>query len=120
LFEDFRADPGGVCQDIFAFLGLDTTIRPDVSTKHNVSGALRHPLLHRWLFTREHSLKSLARHLLPQTRLQSLKARLVAWNSLPVNMPLDERLRLSDYYREDILRLSRLTGLDLSHWLGGQ
>jgi hypothetical protein len=117
VFDKFRADPVKVCQDLYGFLGLDPTFIPDVSTKHNVSGALKHPLLHRLLFTRERTLKSLARRLLPHAELQRLKARVVAWNTRPVAMPEAERIRLTAYYRDDVLRLSCLTGLDLSHWL---
>lgn len=117
LFEDFRADPVKVCQELFAFLGVDPSYRPDVSVRHNVSGVLRHPVMHKWLFTREHQFKSMARRLLPHATLQRIKASLVAWNCRPVQMPTEIKIRLVEYYRDDVLTLSTILGRDLSSWL---
>lgn len=117
LYEDFRADPERVCRDVYDFLGLNITFSPDVSVRYNVSGVLRHPWLHRLLFTREHHIKSMVRRVLPSAVLQRLKARVVGWNCRPVAMPPEMRSRLAGYYREDIQLLVRVTGLDLAGWL---
>jgi hypothetical protein len=41
LYEDFRANPTGVLQDIFGFLGVSDTFVPDLSGDYNVGGTAK-------------------------------------------------------------------------------
>lgn len=119
LFEDFKRDPALVCRQLFGFLGVDEAFTPDVSVLYNFSGMLRHPLLHRLLFTHESTLKRLVRKALSSDRLQRIKSRIVRWNCEKVVMQPDQRERVVSIYREDIRLLGQMLGRDMSHWLVG-
>jgi hypothetical protein len=115
LYEDFRADPSGILQDIFVFLNVDTSFVPDTTTATNVSGvpksrvlhsmviALRRPTLKRWIPDR------LIRELREPIRNLIL--------AKPPRLSPEVRSQLIELYREDILRLQDLIGRDLSRWL---
>jgi hypothetical protein len=117
LHEDLLRESVRVCASMFCSLGVTASFVPDVSVKYNVSGQLRHPWLHRSLFTRENFAKRLARRLAPHDGLQRLKARIVEWNTEKRPMPPEVRNRFLGIYRDDILQLSRLIDRKLDHWL---
>jgi hypothetical protein len=116
LHEELDQDPYGVLADLFRFLGVDEGFRPDVRTRHNLSGYARSARLQR-LLTRRHPLKEAAKSLIPER----WGHRVISWLQ-PANLvrpPLrpETRSRLVEGYREDIRRLEGLIGRDLSPWL---
>lgn len=117
LFDDLVTDAGGTCARLFRFLDVDSSVTPDVSVRHNPSGALRHPALHSLLFTQETVLKQVARRLVKDERLQQVKSTIIRWNSRKVEMPQATRAQLASLYADDVATVSRLIGRDLTHWL---
>ncbi|HUI25386.1 MAG TPA: sulfotransferase [Candidatus Kryptonia bacterium] len=118
LYEDLNRDAIAVLQDIFRFIGVDDSFKPDVSMRFNVSGVPMSPGLDRWLRSRTSRVKAIVRPLLPL----ALRRRAInsAMNSnLRSAPPLTPAVRaeLTEFFRADILRLQDLIGRDLSHWL---
>ncbi|MCG8469073.1 MAG: sulfotransferase [Gemmatimonadetes bacterium] len=111
LFDDFKRDPVGVLQGIFAFLGVDPDFEPDTSVAHNRSGVVGNPLLRRI-----HALRPLRRWLLrtlppgPVSRF----GRVVMKDLPPIEPQVRERL--NRVFHDDLLRLEHRIGRDLSGW----
>jgi hypothetical protein len=121
LFEDFFDQPYRVLADIFQFLGVDDSFRPDISARHNQSGIPRNQSVQNFL-TRPHPLKEWVKRFIPERighRMISVMQRGVV--ATPGLAP-EIRARLTEDFREDILLLQDLIQRDLSHWLssGGQ
>src|SRR5215207_2894411 len=64
LYDDLKADPINLLQDVFRFLGTDETFKPDISLKPNVSGVPKNKALH-YLLTKPKRAKAVIRPLLP-------------------------------------------------------
>jgi hypothetical protein len=118
LYDDFKARPVAVIQEMFRFLGVDPAFSPDVSIRYNVSGRPRSRLLHAAL-ARPNAAKDLLKGLLPAGIRRRIRARLMQRNIQPTDrrMAPETRGYLIELYREDILKLESLIGRELSHWL---
>ncbi|PLS85534.1 MAG: sulfotransferase [Actinobacteria bacterium] len=100
LHEDLDADTLGTLQNLFGFLGVDGTFVPDISVRHNASGA------------RENGALPVSPAEL-NPRNAGLEER-----DLPGPQPPPEvRSSLAAEYREDILKLQDLVRRDLSGWM---
>jgi len=117
LYEDFVADPLRLIRDICDFLGIEKDFAPDMTFRPNVSRMPRSRLLNRILLA-PHPVKAALEKILSQNVRDRLRQRLLELNSTRA-APLSEELRreLTDGYRDDILRLQKLIGRDLTHWL---
>jgi hypothetical protein len=116
LFEDFQRDPLAVMQDIYAFLGVDPRVTPDVSRRHNLSGGIvRNPLV-RTLWSRTGAVRAGLRAFVPAS-IRDRAFGVVTRDLLPVRLDPALRADLTALYRSDIERVSVLIGRDLSHWL---
>jgi hypothetical protein len=114
-YEDLVRAPAQLLADLFTFLGVDPSFVPDISRRHNepripkLAGATF--LLKKWGVWRY------LRKLAPQPLSPRLKSLLMhSRGSLKIE-PAD-RAFLTDYYRDDVERLSVLLNRDLSAWLG--
>jgi hypothetical protein len=121
LYDDFVADPLGVMQEIFRFVGVDVSFVPDMSVRHNVSGTPRSRLLHAVL-ARPNAAKDFAKTFVPQRvrgHLRRTRAILMERNTMPGEPKLASQTRraLAARFQEDIRQLSQLLGRDLSRWL---
>lgn len=115
LMEDLVQDAQGLMKDLYRFLEVDDAFAPDLSRKRNVSGVIRNPVL-RWLWVRSKALRAAMRHYLPRR----LRQEVFEWVIRDLEKePLSSKLRaqLTEFYREDILKLQDLIQRDLSHWL---
>jgi hypothetical protein len=100
--------------DLFEFLGVDHTFRPDTSKQSLSRRAPRFPVLN-------YAAKGLEwTHQLYQAVPSSLRAPIRKFlSSKPNNLVLDRKDRqyLVDFYRDDIGKLATLLNRDLSGWL---
>lgn len=117
LYEDLMDDPVGLMWDIYGFLGVDDTFIPDMSRRHNVSGIPKNRFVHSLLRGRN-PVKTALKPLFPKEMRKRLLVDLQNRNlkKAPV-MPSEARRRLTEAYREDILKLQGLIDRDLSGWL---
>jgi len=124
LYDDYKREPEEMLRKIFEFLEVDSRFKPDISTKHNVSGIpLDSPLRKKSQLDRikrtvlTEALKEAAKTVFPgrwQGKLRSLYQR--TWLDRPA-MDLEDRRMLIGIFREDILRLEDLLKRDLATWL---
>lgn len=119
LYEDLKANPVELLQDIFQFLGVDEKFTIDKSNQYNTGGIPKNKLFYDLT---ENLKKNLTlRQLIPksfyqpifQTYLVLRKRNLAKQPQLSQNI----RKQLTELYREDILKLQDLISRDLSKWL---
>ena len=121
LLDDMRSDPEDVWASLAAFVGIDAELVPELraynaSTKTFRSHALQHTLQRppRVLAPAVRGLRQWSR----TTRLpgvRSMKALMWRPEPRPAASETDRRAVL-DYFADDIDRLGRALGRDLSHW----
>ncbi len=116
LYEDLKNNSQKVVQDIFQFLEVNDTFRPNLDRKHNVTSIPKNKILDNLL--NNVTIKSMLRPLLTPNLRQSITLRLRSLN-FQEKPPLKPELRqeLINEYREDILKLQDLIQRDLSKWL---
>ena len=120
IFEEFVKDPGKICREIFLFLGVDHNFCP-VFEKYNVSPGYKIGFIQRFLMSPPPLLEKAYKALPMMLKLMAYRAGKAAYliNQGHVNRPpLDVRLKaeLMHNYRDDINKLEKLLGRDLSTW----
>ena len=117
LYEDLEEDAVGMTQSIFRFLGVDDAFVPDTSRRHNVARIPRSRALQTFI-EKPNPFKNVLRPFLPQGLRKRIALNLRNRNlAKPPPMPEGVRERLTEAYREDILKLQKLVGRNLSGWL---
>ncbi len=120
LYEEFSRDPAHVLREILSFIGVDPEQIPSVLPRVNVSGIPRNRTVFQvwWgVYTRPNPLKTLAKRVLPARVRARIGEQVTRTLLRKPRIPPDLFRELLDFYREDIQKLSRLLGRDLSHWL---
>lgn len=117
LYDDLQQHPIEFLQDIFRFLQVDADFTPTNLFKYNVSGIPKNRTLNRWLTDRSNPLRAFVKSLVPLGVRQALLKKFQRQNYVQVTMPIAARQRLTELYREDILKLQDLIDRDLSIWL---
>jgi len=117
LFDEFKADPVALTQDLFRVLGVDAAFVPDTSMRYEKSGVPKSDRFQRFLLNPDHWVRRLARYLMPEALRERLLIRMKNVNLEKPPLEPDVRERLMAAYRDDILRLQKLIDRDLSAWL---
>ena len=117
LFEEVLKNPIKITQEIFEFLNVDSSFTPGTSKKANVSGTPKG--LFGWFI-----MKLRYYNLIPNIQfsnyLPSFMIQFIFDSAYKKANPLNKEVknRLTDtFYKEDILKLEKLIGKDLQHWL---
>jgi len=117
LFEEVIKNPIETAQEIFEFLNIDNSFVPDTSKKANVSGTPKG--MFGWLIMKLRYYSIIPNiqfsKYLPQFIIQFL-FRSAYKKASPLNPKVKTRLT-HKFYKEDILKLEKLIGKDLQHWL---
>jgi len=117
LQDDLKSRVNATCEEIFGFLGIESTMQLN-TLNSNLASMPRSRLLHRTL--RQRSLfKEALKPLLPRRARRNLKSRMLQANLretsyVPLDPRLDHELRVS--YKTEIEKLEKITGRDLSSW----
>ena len=113
FFEELRNNPSQLITDIYNFLNVDITFRPDVDRKHNTFKKPKNNVI-KALYQNSRVRKAAGR-LTPgivknklQEKLFNREDKLVLTNSL--------RMSLQEIYQDDIIQLEKLLDVNLSHW----
>ena len=125
LYEDFTEKTGEVVREIFKFLEVDTDADVDTETVYNKSGEVKNESVNKVVGQNSgpiRALRNLAPGLHKKLKSSPLANRLLYYfrnkNLEKPSMPADLRKKLiEEIYREDIEKLQKLIGKDLSHWL---
>lgn len=113
LFEDLRSAPAALYREVFEFLEVDPDFEVGESRRSNVTRVPANRVAERVI----RMFRPVARGplaVLPEKWVRRLK---VALTSRPPGIGPEIRARLTDGYREDILKLEEMIGRDLSVWL---
>jgi len=120
LYDDLVSNPHDLIRDIFAFLDIDQTFEPDISSHPNVSGFPKNPRFHEFmnqLFQKDNPIKRFSRKLFPESFRRNVMEKMRGPNLEKRVMPRDVRTELVNTYYDDIKSLENLIQRDLSIWL---
>lgn len=114
LYEDIRKDAVAVVQELFAFVGVESSFTPDVSVQHNSGGVAKSQV-------RQHIVNYLRRYRSFRFYLpQSVRSLFTNWANGNLTkaptMPTEVRQLLNDLYAVEVDQLEALTGKDLAVW----
>lgn len=117
-YDEYIQEPVRVMQEIFSFLGVDSTFEPDVSVKHNVSGTPRVQSLHTFV-RRPNMVKSWIRPFIPVEKRRGIAARIKKWNidTQKEEISPEARKYLTEFYVNEINDLSAITSKNFAYWL---
>lgn len=119
LYEELSASPGELTADLFRFLGVEP-VALDRSTRYNVSrsNVPRSRTLESVASGRRVPgwLKRRAAALLGRERIEAARAWLRSRNRTDIRLHPADRRHLVEYFDDDIVRLERIIGKDLSAW----
>lgn len=120
LLEELEQDGERIFAELFRFLGVDDSFRPDLSHRYNISGTPKNALVHRALSGNQRA-KRLLRAILPNRATERLARLQHRWRSANLRrkqiLPADLRRELTlRFYARDIEALESLLGRDLSLW----
>ncbi|MGD1703138.1 sulfotransferase family protein [Dapis sp. BLCC M229] len=123
LYNDLSEDSSAMMQDMYQFIGVNSDFTPDTSERQQVAAVPKNQSLNNLIKTKNPvraAVSSVLKVVMPLEMRQKLRSSLVNLNSGGKELkPLssEERQLLTDFYREDILKLQDLIQRDLSSWL---
>lgn len=117
-YDELRKDPAVVLKGALEFLGVNPNVPIDYTRQWNKGGKKwKNPVL-RWLFMSDNIFKKGYKVFFPKRK--GLRTNeFFTKNFMEKTEPMNPETRkwLVEYFRNDIEKLSRLTGRDLSAWL---
>lgn len=119
LQSDLTRDPDRVFPDLFSFLGVDESFRPDTSVVHNLSGLPKNRAWHKFLTEAIHRnpVVNVLKRPIPQDTYRRWVTTLKNRNLVKTTMAPATRAALLEGYRDDIAACEALLGRSLQHWL---
>lgn len=117
LYEDLTHDSAKLLEDLFIFLGVDSSFSPHASVEFNKSGIPKNKLIHKAFDQRSPWMKFMNKSpYIPKSFYGSL---MDIYNTNLERPEIQDQVReyLIEIYRDDILNLQNLIGRDLSSWL---
>ena len=126
LYEELQSDPDRVMKDIYKFLGVSASFTPDTSVRYNESGLVKNKFLQR-IYGQGGFLSRSMRAIFPVSVIQQLRGENVLKKTVfelrsknlekPKMDPVIQKTLTQDVYGDDIKKLQKLIGKDLSGWL---
>lgn len=123
LYDDLKADSAKVMHDLFEFIGVDPTFKPDLKREYNVSGKPKNTFIDSIIGTNSPLIKT-AKYIAPSIVdiLKSGPAHKALTEVRKKNMERPEisldfkRQLYTSVYKNQVLKLEELIGRDLSKW----
>jgi hypothetical protein len=115
LFDDLRRNPKLLYQQLFDFIGVDSSFSPNTDEQVNQSGKPKSRTIHTAIkgIGKFPVLKTAIKSIVPMT----LRERLRNANLDRQGMPDSDRSRLAEIFREEIGELGDVLSRDLTSWL---
>ncbi len=110
--DDFKNDPAHILLDVYNFLGVDSGFCHEIEKEHNVFSMPKNKII--YLLYRS-SLRSLIASLLPSNIKEKIIEITFEKKQKP-KMSKQTKKYLYDIYRDDIVNLEKLIGVDLNSW----
>jgi hypothetical protein len=121
IYDDFKIDHLMVVRDVCNFLEIDSTFQPDNrNSEVNVSGAPRIRWFNKIFLMKnpvQLAIRKTASKLMGDVAYSRLRETIRKTNLERMTMNPETKAYLTEYFREDILKLQDLIGRDLSTWL---
>ena len=117
FYEDFRDDTEGEIKKIFKFLELSLSVNIDFVSRHNVGGKRWKNEKIKHVFMKNNPLKSALKKAIPKSLRKGVRDKLISASTDKV-APMKEntRVKLNEFFKEDVKKLSDLLNRDLTHW----
>lgn len=128
LYDDFRNNPGQVLEDLYSFLGVDSSFKADTTINFNKSGIVKNKLYDS-IFGQTGVITKTMQKVVPSKMYgelrnsQTLHRMLNGLRNRNLHRPAFDptlKSKVTDIYAEDIRSLSGLIKRDLTHWLPNQ
>ena len=118
LYEDLKSNSVGLLHDMYSFLGVDDSFKPNTSEKHAASYIPPKSKALNEFLLKNNPFKDFIRNFIPANIRQPLSAKVYRKNmAQPQHLSPKIKQQLIETYREDILQLQDLLKRDLSSWL---
>ncbi|MEZ5004447.1 MAG: sulfotransferase [Chitinophagales bacterium] len=115
-YDEYKKDSQKVVRSIYRFLGVDENYQVDTTEKLNTAGVPKFAKLN--YFINQSGVISWAKRNFPRSWREPFKKLMYSSKEMAIPKMTDaEKEYLINYYKEDILKLSKLVDKDLSHWL---
>lgn len=114
LFDDFKKDAGAVVKDMFSFLSVEPNVDIDYSQKFNPSFIPKNKLIGK--LNTQKKIKDWLKGVLPKSVKSRFKKTFYTDKDLP-KITAEERNFLAGVFRDDVMKLGKLLGRDLSDWV---
>jgi hypothetical protein len=124
LFEDLKANPQNVLKNIFNFLGVDDTFKPQLNYL-NETGEPRNKFVNGLIYKESKFKKVLMENVFnkivsfdTKVKMKLLIGKLMTKNKKGTKQEIPEELKadLTQYYKSDIENLEKYLEIDLSNW----
>lgn len=113
--EDLKTNTQSVITDLYSFIGVDYSFKPDTSVRYNEVYTPKYKNL-TWLLNAS-GIRPFAKKI-SSGRLKEIAIKLLYRNKEDKSqMTLEEKKFLVNFYKEDVQKLSQLLNKDLSHWM---
>jgi hypothetical protein len=122
LYDDFQADQRSVVKNVFTFLGVDSSFKPDVKIV-NAHGRVKSKVIRNLINNQPEVVRKIVKTLVPRKFRHQLRHSIRLRNiEVCERVPLAPELRehLNSEFADEIARLSSLLNYDLSHWTTSQ
>jgi hypothetical protein len=123
LYDDLVRNSEQFMQDFYTYIKVDPNFKPDVTQKVQQAKVPKNKTIHN-LLQRKNPLRTFAANtlktIMPLETRQKVRDRLINLNSQSkkvVPLTIEDRQKLINLYRDDILQLQDLIDRDLSTWL---
>jgi len=118
LNEALKNNPHTELKKIYSTLGVDDTFAADTSIQHNPSGKPTNALA-KFMFSRNNRLSASVRQFLKEHVPMEILSKVAGRYLARLKLSEEDRMYLTDYFREDVGKLEKLIGKDLTHWKDG-
>lgn len=117
FYEDFRDDTEVEIDKTFKFLGLSLSVTIDFMSRYNVGGKRWKSENMKYVFMKNNSLKWAFKKVIPRFLRKGVRDALIFVSTDKV-VPMKEstRIKLNEFFKEDVKKLSDLLNRDLTHW----
>lgn len=115
-YDEYKKDSQKVVRSIYRFLGVDENYQVDTTEKLNTAGVPKFAKLN--YFINQLGVVSWAKRNFPRSWRDPFKKLMYSSEEVAIpKMTTAEKQYLINYYKEDVLKLSKLVDKDLSHWV---
>tara|TARA_B100001758_G_scaffold105218_1_gene90113 strand:+ start:27977 stop:28861 length:885 start_codon:yes stop_codon:yes gene_type:complete len=115
LQEELKNNTAAIIEEIYSFLNVDVNFKTDVSISHNISG-IPNNLVSRFLLSRNNGLSTTIREIMKKLMPRNLLEKVTNRSLTKHKISAKEIEFLKPYFHDDICKLEKIIGKDLSSW----